>query len=121
MNEIQLYLPSPKTTLLVGCALALGAHFIWYPETVLHLAIVFIAIGLTDIIFPGSAGVGSHGNFAFTIAAILKVGLFFLPSLALVVLLRKRIPDWITSLLILGCMVVYVSSFALFPLPEQWP
>ena len=121
MNKTKLSFPSPKTTLLIGCALALGAHFFWNPETVLHLAIAFIAIALTDIVFPGSLGAGTHWYFESTVAAVLKVGLFFLPSLVLVVLLRKRIPDWITSLLILGCMVVYVSLFALFPLPEPWP
>ncbi|MCZ0953115.1 MAG: hypothetical protein OXQ89_25265 [Rhodospirillaceae bacterium] len=122
MNKIKLSFLSPKTTLLVGCVLALGAHFTWYPVTFPNVAIMFFAVGLTDIIFPGSAGTGSHGYVTSTIAAVLKVGLFFLPSFALVVLCRNRIPDWITSLLVVGCMVAYASLlFALFPLPEQWP
>ena len=113
---------SPKTAIVVGCVLALAAHFIWYPKTILNVAIGFIAIALTDIIFPGSAGTGSHGYVASPIFAVLKVGLFFLPSLILVALLRNRVPDWITSLLIVGWMVTYASLlFALFPLPEQWP
>ncbi|MDD9997312.1 MAG: hypothetical protein OXQ89_06160 [Rhodospirillaceae bacterium] len=101
--------------------LALVAHFFWIPDTVLPLAIAFIAIGLTDIVFPGSAGVGSHWFVVASIAAVLRVGMFFLPSWTLVALCRNKIPDWITSLLIVGWMVVYVSLFALFPLPEPWP
>lgn len=69
--------PSPKTTLVVGCLLALGAHFIWTPETILHVAIAIIAWGLTDMIIPGSAGAGSHGYVVSPILAVLKVGLFF--------------------------------------------
>ncbi|MYJ94513.1 MAG: hypothetical protein F4053_02625 [Proteobacteria bacterium] len=113
--------PSPKTTLVVGCLLALGAHFIWTPETILHVAIAIIAWGLTDMIIPGSAGAGSHGYVVSPILAVLKVGLFFLPSFILLVSFQKRVPDRYISLLIVGWMVVYVSLFALFPLPEQWP
>lgn len=122
MYKTKLTFPSPKTTLVVGCVLAFSAHFIWYPVTFPNVAIMFIAVGLTDIIFPGSGGAGSHGYVTATIGSFLKVGLFFLPSFSLVVLCRNRIPDWITSLLIVGCMVAYASLlFALFPLPEQWP
>lgn len=108
MYKTKLLFLSPKTTLIVGCVLALGAHFIWNPSTVLNLVIAFIAWGLTDVIFPGSAGAGSHGYVATTIAAVFKVGMFFLPSFTLLVSLRKRVSDRNISLLIIGWMVVYV-------------
>lgn len=121
MYKIKLSFLSPQTILIVGCVLAFGAHFFWVPETVLNLAIAFFAIMLTDTNVPGSPGLGSYPHVTSTMAAVLKVGLFFLPSFTLVVWCRNRIPDWIASLLIVGWMVAYVSLFALFPLPEQWP
>ena len=123
MQRIKLGIPSPRVT-IVACCVIVGVFMhprFWVYSglpSYLGAVIVLLAIALTDVIIPGYASTGEGDWLRLPSIVFLSMLLFLLPALALAGLCRRLAPNIVTSLLVFGWMVAYLSIYVVFRLPE---
>ena len=127
MKRTRLTLPSPKAALLVGCLLVGASTFLYGPDInpmggLSYDIALFTAITL-DTIIPGITEWQNPYLYylVFVVAAMcLNMTLFFLPALAIVGVLRKRLRG-MASFLVLSWLLFYLLAFLVLFRPDTFP
>lgn len=106
----------PVITVLCGCLVVAAAFFFVDDATSLNMAIAIIVLSMLDL----SVSEPVIGNIPVRIfgIVILSVFLFLLPAVALAWVCRRRVPDGISSLLIIGWLIVFLCLYLFYPLAE---
>ena len=109
---------SPAITILCGCVVAFAAIIFVKTTTVLNMSIAYIVVGTIPV---GISEIPVIGNLPVRIIAIiiLSVCVFLLPAVMLARVCQRWIPDSVTSLLVIGWLLMYLWLYLFYPVAES--
>ena len=108
----------PAILILFGCAVVGAAYFFFEATTVLNMSIGAIVV---LILVPSPIGdINVIGNLHVTaiVFTILSMFVFSLPALGIAWVCQRRIPDSVTSVLIIGWLAIFLFLFMFYPPAE---
>ena len=120
--RIKLELPSPKATLLIGCALVGASTFVILyenPWTVLGIFVGVLALQISAAITSSRLEDVNIPLF-FAVTTCLNVALFSLPALAIFRGHQKRFPERV-SYLVIAWLVFYLVVLLVPFIPFRYP